>query len=220
MAPFGSEDKKEICWDITTFKGMFGLDKQKPAINFSISWEMECVCESQKPYPDQFDMTRDTDPLCSEFSGRFQERTFSCDPGKNDGRFGIGPDCCTETKCSLVEKQISFAELMPIPFELVTPEDEIAGHTCEGGFDNWVPPPWGKNWPTVNPDNDPGLTPRAQALREFGCSLNGFYAYGTVGRAVMGGTQVLDQEVMKGPIQDEEIGTMRWLKLRSRGTKF
>jgi len=186
MAPFGrDEEDEEICWNITSFKGMFEVAEQKPAVNFSISWEMWCACGSEDSRSDEFDM--EPDPPCSEFTGKFQERAFSCDVGKgNEGKFGIGPDCCTETKCALTEKEISFDQLMPIPFELLTPADGWSQERCDDGFQNeddydtWI----GDQDAAEHGGADVPLTPRAQALREFGCSELGEIAERACGRAV------------------------------------
>jgi len=181
MAPFGSQDEKEICWQLTKFKGKYKVDPVKPVVKMSISWEMYCACASEDWRGDSFNM--EPDPPCSEFTGKFQERTFSCDEKNPNERFGIGPDCCTETKCALVTKDISFDELMPLPFELATPADDDAEGRCAEGWETDIP-----DWqPGVfeQPPHEPGLTPRAQALREFGCSEAGQNIFPIVRDAVL-----------------------------------
>jgi len=216
MAPFGSEEAKEICWEITKFKGMFEMVKQKPAVNFSISWEMWCECLSEGYRGDNFDLARGSKPPCSEFTGKFQERTFSCDPGEHiEGKFGIGPDCCTESKCALTEKEISFDKLMPIPFELLTPADGHSEYACDQGWENDGDyDAWGGD-----PDSalhggaDIPLTPRAQALREFGCSRLGSQAERTCGNAVLrnGG----ESGTRSGGVPDPGEGKWNYTKVKT-----
>ena len=175
------DEGKEICWQRTDFSGMFEMAEQKPAINFSISWEMGCECISEEYKGDEFDMKRGTQPVCSEFTGKFHERAFDCPaPGILAPYYSDidESECCTETKCSLTNKEISFEDLMPIPFELLMPDDDLAEKTCEEGWENsdiGGPP---------NTRQGFGLTRRAQALREFGCSEVGKRAMSPVGKAV------------------------------------
>ena len=153
---FGKDDDsgKEICWQKTKFKGKYKVDPVKPVVKFSIVFEMWCECgpeddPNSDDYTlgqDNFHMDRGTKPPCSEFSGKFKERSHEC-----ESQTFISPfygddytDCCEETKCATVVKEISFEDLMPIPFELLTPRGHLSqGLTCQHGpnapmAEDWV----------------------------------------------------------------------------------
>ena len=199
------DEGKEICWQKTKFKGYFKVDPVKPVVKFSIAFEMWCECGPDESNDWDTDMNKlqmktGTKPPCNEFRGKFQNRSHDCSTQTLLGGFYSDideGDCCKETKCAIVEKEISFEDLMPIPFELLTQGGGNAGGTCSdgpnapvfpGGVGSYGPgfentgdsrgnskyTQWGSEpgWPgggAGKPDFGVPLTPRAQALRIFGC---------------------------------------------------